>query len=328
MIRMRARRGRISHAALLLAGIVPLVPAYAQGWPLRPVRLVVPQSPGASTDLIARVLAARLAESLAQSVVVDNRPGAGSILGTRAVIDAEPDGHTLLVVAASITINPSLHRKPPFDTVRDLAPITQLSVYPNLLVVHPSVSATSVQSLLALARRPGVSLNYGSSGTGTGTHLSAELFRHMTGASLTHIPYKGGGPSVQALLGGEVQLAFATLPSVLPYVRSGKLRAIAVTGANRISGDRGIPTVAESGVPGFDLALWHGLLGPRGLPRPITDRLNAELNRVLKTKEMIDRLEGDGLSSVGGTPEQFGERIARDIALYRTIVAKAGIKAD
>ncbi|MFO0006260.1 MAG: tripartite tricarboxylate transporter substrate-binding protein, partial [bacterium] len=233
MDRTRTRQRRAAVLAVLLAAALASQPSQAQPWPTRPVRLVVPQSPGASTDLIARVLATRLGEALGQQVVVDNRPGAGSILGTRLVIDAEPDGHTLLVVAASITINPSLHRKPPFDTVRDLAPITQLSVYPNLLVVHPSVQATSVQTLIALARRPGVSLNYGSSGTGTGTHLSAELFRHLTGVALTHVPYKGGGPSVQALLGGEVQLAFATLPSVLPYVRSGKLRALAVTTGER-----------------------------------------------------------------------------------------------
>lgn len=328
MTRMRARRWRISHAALLVAGIVPLAPAHAQGWPLRPVRLVVPQSPGASTDLIARVLAARLAETLAQSVVVDNRPGAGSILGTRAVIDAEPDGHTLLVVAASITINPSLHRKPPFDTVRDLAPITQLSVYPNLLVVHPSVSANSVQSLLALARRPGVSLNYGSSGTGTGTHLSAELFRHMTGVSLTHVPYKGGGPSVQALLGGEVQLAFATLPSVLPYVRSGKLRALAVTTGERSPTLPDVPTVAEAGVAGYEHRQWNGFLAPARTPRAVIDRLHREAARIVQAREVRELLAREGAEPVGNTPEAFAAMLRAETARMATVIRSAGIQAD
>ena len=330
MHRTRAHGRRRAVAALMFtASLAAAAPqAHAQSWPARPVRLVVPQSPGASTDLIARVLAARLAEPLGQSVVVDNRPGAGSILGTRTVIDAEPDGHTLLVVAASITINPGLHRKPPFDTVRDLAPITQLSVYPNLLVVHPSVQATSVPTLIALARRPGASLNYGSSGTGTGTHLSAELFRYLTGVGMTHVPYKGGGPSVQALLGGEVQLAFATLPSVLPYVRSGKLRALAVTTGERSPVLPDVPTIAEGGVAGYEHRQWNGFLAPARTPRPIIDRLHREAARIVQTREVRELLAREGAEPVGNTPEVFAAMLKAETARMTAVIRAAGIQAD
>ena len=335
--RLADRRARLSvtsadilrRASVVVIALLAAAPAtQAQSWPSRPVRLVVPQSPGASTDLIARVLAARLGEALGQQVVVDNRPGAGSILGTRLVIDAEPDGHTLLVVAASITINPSLHRKPPFDAARDLAPITQLSVYPNLLVVHPSVPVTSVQGLIALAKRPGVSLNYGSSGSGTGTHLSAELFRFMTGVNLTHVPYKGGGPSVQALLGAEVQLAFATLPSVLTSVRAGKLRALAVTTSERSSTLPDVPTVAESGVAGYEHRQWNGFLAPARTPRAVVDRLHREAARIVQGREVRDLLAREGAEPVGNTPEAFAAMLKAETARMAAVIRSAGIQAD
>ena len=328
-------RVRLDHRAALrpsrvaLAAALCALPALglAQGWPAKPIRMIIPFPPGGATDLIGRVSAQRLTEALGQPVVVENRGGAGGSIGTELGMKAAPDGYTLTFSVASYAVNPSLY-KLAFDPVKDIQPIIQLSDGPLLLAVHPSVPVKTVRELIALARRTPGGLNYSTSGQGTISHLTTEHFMAMTGVRMTHIPYKGTAPALADTVAGHVALTFGNVFATLPLARSGKLRAIAVTGANRINGDRSIPTVAESGVPGFDLALWHGLLAPRGLPRPITDRLNAELNRVLKTKEMIDRLEGDGLSPVGGTPEQFGERIARDIALYRTIVAKAGIKAD
>jgi tripartite-type tricarboxylate transporter receptor subunit TctC len=226
-------------------------------YPTRPVRIVVPQSPGASTDLTARFLAQKLSAALGQTVIVDNRPGAGSIVGTDLVAKATPDGYTLLVVASSITLNPSLHKNLPFDPIRDLAPITQISSFPNLLTVHASLPVKSVKDLIALAKAKPGSINYGSSGTGTGTHLSAELFKYMTGTDMVHVPYKGGGPAVQALLAGQVQLNFATMFTVLPHIRAGRLRGIAVTTARRSPAAPEVPTIAESGVPGYDHGPWN-----------------------------------------------------------------------
>jgi tripartite-type tricarboxylate transporter receptor subunit TctC len=238
--------------------------AHAQtSYPTKPVRIIVPQSPGASTDLTARLIAQRLNAALGQPFVVDNRPGAGSIVGTDLVAKAAPDGYTLLVVASSITLNPTLHKNLPFQPIRDFAPITQLSSFPNLLTVHPTLPVKTVKDLVALAKAKPGSINYGSSGAATGTHLSAELFKHMTGIDMVHVPYKGGGPAVQALLGGQVQLNFATIVSVLPHLKSGKLRGIAVTTAKRSPAAPEIPTIAESGVPGYDHGPWNGFPRPR-----------------------------------------------------------------
>lgn len=236
------------HKSIFVASVCAMITAAAhaqpmqKNYPTKPVRIVVPQSAGASTDLVARLTAQKLAEAFGQPVIVDNRPGAGSIVGTDLVAKAIPDGYTLLVVASSVTINPSLHKNLPFDPIRDLAPITQLSAYPNMLTVHPSLPVKSVQDLIAYAKSKPGQINYGSSGTGTGTHLSAELFKNMTGVEMVHIPYKGGAPAVTALLGGQVQLNFASIQSVLPHVRSGKLRAVAVTTAKRSPAAPDVPT--------------------------------------------------------------------------------------
>ena len=300
----------------------------AQAYPNRPVRLIVPQSPGASTDLTARLIAQKLTGALGQQVVVDNRPGAGSIIGTDLVAKATPDGYTLLVVASSITLNPSLHKNLPFDPVRDLAPITQLSAFPNILVVHPSLPAKTVKEFIALAKAKPGSINYGSSGAATGTHLSAELFKYMTGIDMVHVPYKGGGPAVQALLGGQVQLNFATIVSVLPHMRAGKLRGIAVTTTKRSPAAPEIPTIAESGVPGYDHGPWNGFLAPAKTPRAIIARLNEETAKVLHLPETKAVFMNEGAEPVGNKPEEFGAIIKSETAKWAKVIAAAGIKAD
>jgi tripartite-type tricarboxylate transporter receptor subunit TctC len=270
----------------------------------------------------------KLSVAFGQPVIVDNRPGAGSIIGTDLVAKAAPDGYTLLVVASSITLNPTLHKNLPFDPVRDLAPITQLSTFPNLLTVHPALPVKTVKDLIALAKAKPGSINYGSSGTATGTHLSAELFKYMTGIDMVHVPYKGGGPAVQALLGGQVQLNFATIVSVLPYLKSGRLRGIAVTTAKRSPAALEIPTIAESGVPGYDHGPWNGFLAPARTPRAVIARLNDETARILQSPEVKSIFTSEGAEPVGNKPEEFGAIIRDETAKWAKVIKAAGIKAD
>jgi len=325
---MRIRFFLASLIAAALPAMAAPASSSAPNYPNKPVRIVVPQSAGGSTDLTARLVAQKLSDALGQPVVVDNRPGAGSIIGTDLVAKATPDGYTLLVVASSITLNPSLYKKLPFDPIRDLAPITQLSAFPNMLVVHPSLPVKSVRDLIALAKsRPG-QINYGSSGAGTGTHLSAELGKYMTGVELVHVPYKGGGPAVIALLGGQVQLDFATIPSVLPHVRAGKLRAVAVTTLRRSPAAPEVPTIAESGVPGYDHGPWNGMLAPAKTPRAIIARLNAEVARIVHMPEAAGVLVHEGAEPVGNTPEAFAAVIRTETAKWAKVIKAAGIKAD
>lgn len=322
------------HKAIFVVSVCAMIAAAAhaqpmqKNYPTKPVRIVVPQSAGASTDLVARLTAQKLAEAFGQPVVVDNRPGAGSIVGTDLVAKATPDGYTLLVVASSVTINPSLHKNLPFDPIRDLAPITQLSAYPNMLTVHPSLPVKSVQDLIAYAKSKPGQINYGSSGTGTGTHLSGELFKNMTGVEMVHIPYKGGAPAVTALLGGQVQLNFASIQSVLPHVRAGKLRAIAVTTAKRSPAASEVPTIAESGVPGYDHGPWNGMFAPAKTPREVISRLNAEVVKALQTPEMKPVLSHEGADIIGNTPEEFAAIVKNETARWAQLIKSAGIKAE
>jgi len=287
----------------------------------------VPQSAGGSTDLVARPFALQLAEALKQPVVVDNRPGAGSVIGSDLAAKSAPDGYTLLAVAASFTMSPSLYRLP-YDPVRDFTPISQLSALPNLLVVLPALPVNSVQELIAYAKaRPG-QLNFGSAGVASGTHMSMEMFMAMTGIRLVHVPYKGGSLSVNALLGGEVQASFATISTALPFVKSGRLRALAVTSARRSTAVPDVPTVAESGVPGYDYSSWIGLLAPAGTPQPVIARLGAEAARIVHTPEMKALLATEGSEPVGNSAAAFGAIIRSETARWRKIVAAAGIKAE
>lgn len=302
--------------------------ANAQAYPTKPIRLIVPQSAGGSTDLVARPLAQKLSEAFKQAIVIDNRTGAGSTIGTDLVAKAAPDGYTLLAVAASFSMSPSLYRKLPFDPIRDFAPITQLSAFPNILVVLPSLPVKSVKELIAYAKaRPG-QLNFGSSGVATGTHLSMEQLMYLTGIRMVHVPYKGGAPSVNALLGGEVQVTFATISTALPFVKSGRLRALAVSTARRSAAASDVPTLAESGVPGYDYASWIGFLAPAKTPAAIVMKLNAEAVKAIRSPELKVILDVEASEPIGNSPEEFAAILTSEVARWRKVVAAAGIKAD
>jgi len=295
---------------------------------MRPIRLVVPQSAGGSTDLIARPLAQRVGEALKQSIIVDNRPGAGSVIGTDIAAKAPPDGHTLLAVAASFTMSPSLYKNLPFDPVRDFAPISMLSSLPNVLVVHPSLPVKSVKDLVAYAKAQPGKLNFSSSGVATGTHMSMELFKYQAGINMVHVPYKGGAPSVTALLSNEVQLCFATISTALPHVKSGRLRALAVSTAKRAAAAPDVPAIAESGVPGYDYASWIGLLAPAKVPSAVIQLLHKESARVMQTAEMKTLLQHEGSEPVGNSPQEFGSIIKSEVERWKGVAKSAGIKAD
>jgi tripartite-type tricarboxylate transporter receptor subunit TctC len=316
--------------AVVLAGAAwsPFPGAFAAeaSYPTRPVRMIVPQSAGGSTDLIARVVAQRLSETLGQQVVVDNRPGAGSINGTDMVAHATPDGHTLLTVAASFTINPSLHAKLPFHPVRDFTPITRLATLPHILVVHPSVQVKTVKELIALAKAKPGELNFSSSGIATSTHLAAELFMHLTGVKMVNVPFKGGGPGMVGLLSGQTHLYFATISTALPHIKAGKLRALAVSSPKRSIAAPEYPTIAEAGVPGYAHASWVGTLAPAKTPPAVIAKLNKEMNRITTTPEVKALLLRDGLEAVDDTPQEFAALIREEIAKWMKVVKAAGIK--
>ena len=302
------------------------VPASAQTYPAKPLRMVIPFAPGGGSDFIGRIAAQQLTESLGQTVVVENRGGAGGSLGVEVGMKAAPDGYTLTLIAASYPVNPSLY-KLNFDPVKDIQPVIQLSMGPFLVAVHPSLPVKTVKDLIALARKAPGGLNYATSGQGSIVHLATEHFNSMAGIKMTHIPYKGTGPALSDTIAGHTTVIFGSIASTLPFVRAGKLRGIAVTTAKRIPAEPNLPSISET-VPGYDVTNWHGIIVPRGTSRAVVDRLNADLTRALRNKEMVDRLQADGVSPAGGTPEEFGARIAREIELWRKIVAQAGVKAE
>jgi len=301
--------------------------AFAQGtaYPAKPVRIVVPSSPGGGTDILARLLAQKLTENLGQQFVVENRPGAGQIIGIEAVARSAPDGYTLLMAASAIVINEVLYKKPPYDTLRDFAPITLGASLPNILVVHPALPAKSVRELIALAKaRPGM-LNYSSAGNGTSPHLSMELFRIMSGITLTHIPYKGTGPATVDLVAGQVQLSMPNVLTALPQIKGGKLRALGVTSAKRASGLPDIPAIAEAGVPGYEAIQWYGLLAPAGTSRDVVNKLQSETAKILVLQEVKERLAADGADAVGNRPQEFAAYIKAEIDKWSKVVKAGGI---
>ena len=298
------------------------------GYPSRPIRVIVPQSPGASTDLTARLVARSLSEAWKQPVVVDNRPGAGTIIGTELLVRAAPDGHTLMVVASGITVNPSMHKRMPYDTARDLAPVTQLTRFSNLLAAHPSFAAKGLQDVLALAKAKPGTINFASAGLASGTHMSMELLKTMTGIDLVHIPYTGGGPAVTAAIGGQVQLNIGTTVGVLPHVRSGKLRAIAVTTATRSPAAPDVPTFAESGVTGYDHGPWNGLFAPAKTPPAVLAKIHAEVVRALQAPDVRKVFANEGVEVVASTPEAFAGLVRTELAMWQKVVKAAGIKVE
>ncbi len=306
--------------------------AVAQGsgavYPAKSARIIVPSSPGGGTDILARIVAQKLSENLGHQFVVENRPGAGQIIGIESVARSAPDGYTLLMAASAIVINEVMYRKPPYDTLRDFTPVTLGASLPNILVVHPALPVKSVRELIALAKtRPG-QLNYSSAGNGTSPHMSMELFRTMAGITITHIPYKGSGPATTDLLAGQVQLSMPNVLTALPHIKAAKLRALGVTSGKRAAGLPDIPTIAESGAPGYEAIQWYGLLAPAGTPRDIVNKLQAETAKVLLLPEMKERLSADGADPVGSRPDEFAAYIRAELVKWDKVVKNAGIKLE
>ncbi len=301
---------------------------HAQAFPGKPLRLVVPFPPGAGTDMFARVLAHKLSESLGQPVVVDNRPGGGAIIGTDIVAKAPPDGYTLLLSTTSHAINPSVYSKLPYDTLRDFATVTQVATVPIVLVVHPSLPVTTAQELVAFARsRPG-ELNVGSSSSGTVFHLAAELLKSTAGIDMVHVPFKGGSPALAALLANQVNVLFETSLTVGPQAKAGKLRPLAVGGLKRSSAMPELPTMAESGFPGFSAENWYGVYVPAGTPREIVKRLNREIVNALSQPDVRERFASQGAELIGNTPEQHEEFLRAEMAKWARIARLADAHAD
>jgi tripartite-type tricarboxylate transporter receptor subunit TctC len=288
----------------------------------------VPFAPGGPNDIIARLVAHKLGEAWGQPFVVENRAGAGGNIGTDFVAKSAPDGYTLLSAGpGSLIINP-LMGKVPYDTARDFAPITLMARAPNALVAHPSLPVHSVKELIALARAQPGAINYGSGGNGSTPHLSAALFAAMAGVTLTHVPYKGTAPATADLIGGQVQIAFLGIPAVLPHLKSGKLRILAVTGLHRSPELPDVPTVDESGVPGYEVSPWYGLLARSGTPRAIVTRLSAESAKIVRAPEMRERLAAQGAEAGGSTPAEYAAAIRADTATWTSVIARAGVRAE
>lgn len=313
---------------LLIALLLPLT-AHAQNWPARTIRFIAPFPPGGGTDLNARMIAPRLSTALGQQVIVENRPGAGGMLGTELVAKSPPDGYNMVIATIGpISINPSLYSKMPYDPVKDLAPVAYTGEVPNGLVVHPALPVKTVKELIALARQRPRELNFGSSGNGAGDHLAGEMLKVMAGIHMTHVPYKGGAPAMVDLLAGNIQLIFATLATGIPYIKSGKARALAMAAPTRFALLPDVPTVAEAGVPGFSVINWAGLFMAAGTPRPVIDRMNSEVQKILAAPEVKQKLLEMGLVAGSNTPEQFASFIQAETVKWAKIIKLANIKIE
>ena len=303
--------------------------ALAQTYPTKPVRMIVPFPPGGATDLLARVVAQKLSESLGHQVVVDNRPGAGGTIGSRLMLDAQPDGYTILTSTVSThAIGPHLYAKPPYDPMKDFAAITELSSTPTVLMVSCTLPAASLKDFIALAKARAGQLNYGSSGVGTQFHLSGELLKLQTGINMTHIPYKGTALVYPDLFSGQVSMLFDTLSVAIPFIKAGRVKALGVTGTQRTPALPDVPTIAEAGVPGFYAGLWLGMWGPAKLPRDITERLSADAAKLLKLPDVKERLASQGMEPIGNTPAQFAEFVRKENETWSKVVKAAGVKAE
>jgi len=315
-------------AALATLAAVSSGTAWAQQpWPAKPIRFVAPFAPGGGTDFIGRVAAQKLTEAIKQQVIVENRPGAGGSLGAEIGAKAPPDGYTFTIIAGSYSVNPSIY-KLAFDPVNDITPVIQFSQGPLVIVSHPSLPAKNAKELIAIAKTKPGQLNYATSGQGSIVHLATELFCMMAGVKMTHIPYKGTGPALTDTMAGHTQLLWGSAAAAVPQVKNGKLKAIGVSTMKRISALPDVPTVNEAGLKGYDVILWHGLVAPKGLSQSIVERVNGELNKSLKAKDMEEKLAADGVSPAGGTPQQFGALIKRDIDTWAKVVKQAGVKAE
>jgi len=323
------------HHRLLIAAVAIYAAAVhgaagaVQPYPQRPVRFIVPFAPGGSTDTLARTIGQKLGESLGHQVVVDNRSGGNGNIGMEIVAHAAPDGYTIVLgYIANLAIGPSLYERLPFDPVKDFAPITQPAQSPNILVVHPSLPVKTFRELIAYAKANPNKVNYASASVGSIGHLTGELLNGLAGIRMQHVPYKGSGQAVIDLLGGQVQAMFSGMSSVMPHIKSGRLRALAVTGAQRSPAVPDVPTIAESGFPGFEATAWYGVLAPAGTPRPIINRLHDDIVRALKLSDVRERLESVGFELVGSTPEAFGAYIKSEIRKWAKVVKASGAKPE
>ena len=315
-------------ATFIVTALLLPAAAVAQNYPSKPIRLIVPTAPGGGTDFSARFIGTKLSEAWGQTVVIDNRPGASGNIGVELAARAVPDGHTLVMPITSFPVNPSLYPKLPFNTENDFAPIALVASAPLLLVVNPSVPAKSVGELITLTKARAGQLNYANSGSGTTAHLAGELFKRMAGVDIVSIAYKGGGPAIIDLIAGNVQIYFSTIPAALQQVRAGKLRALAVTSTTRVAEIPDMPTVAEAGLPGFQVIGWFGLFAPAGTPSAVVQKLNTEIVKTLKSPETRERLSGHGLIPGGGTPQDLGKFLSEEIARWRKLIQEAGIRSN
>jgi tripartite-type tricarboxylate transporter receptor subunit TctC len=323
---MRSRR-LVAAGVVIMATAMVAAPVFAQNYPTKPIELVVPFVAGGTTDNIARMMAQRFTENWSQTVIVNNRPGAGSAIGTGAVARAAPDGHTLLVTTFAFAANPAL-AKVPFDPIKDFAPITELASLPMMLVVHPSVPAKNLKEFIALAKSSPAGLDYASSGPGTSTHLAAEMFNTMAGVRLVHVPYKGNAEVFNALLGGHIKVHFSLVPSGIAHVRAGKLRVLAVTSEQRLPYLPDVPTVAESGFPTYEISSWQGVFAPAATRPDVVAKINGELIRMLNEPVVRERMAREGADPVGSTPQQFSQRVGSEVDKWSKVAKAAGLASN
>jgi tripartite-type tricarboxylate transporter receptor subunit TctC len=301
---------------------------HAQGYPNKPIRIVVPYPPGGFNDTLARTVGQKLNDAWGQPVVVDNKPGGGTLIGTDAVAKASPDGYTLLITPFAFAVNPSIFKKLPYDPLKDFAPITLAAATPNLLVANASVPFNSLKELIASAKAKPGRLSYASTGTGSSNHLSMEKFKQMAGVDIVHVPYKGSAPAVTDLIGGQVDLMFDNIPNVLPHVKAGKLKVLAVTSPKRSSHVPEVPTVIEGGVPGYEVSVWFGIAAPAGTPEPIITKLNTEIVKVLNLPDVKEKFAAQGVDVVGSTPAEFAAHIKSQMATWDKVVKDAGVTPE
>ena len=313
--------------ALLLALFFNLAQAQ-EAWPSRPVRFILPFPPGGGTDILGRLIAERLAANLGQPVVTENRGGAGGNVGAEAAARSAPDGYTIVLVAPSLAISPTLYSKLNYDPVKDFAPVSLVATVPNVMITQASLPVQTLQDFIAFARSKPGALNFGSGGAGTSNHLAGELFNIVTGAKLVHVPYKGVNLAMQDVLAGNVHLVFIGIPAAAPHIKAGRLRALAVVARERSQALPEVPTVAEAGLRDFEVTTWYGVLAPAATPRPIVSRLNSELGKIMHSPELKERLAATGTEPLTSTPEEFAAYIKREIAKWGEVIRKAGVKAD
>lgn len=326
---MKGHRTILTAGVVLAALVLAPVTLRAQSYPSKPIRLIIPFPPGGSTDILGRSLAQKLSEVWGQQVLVDNRGGAGGTIGADLAAKAPADGYTLLMGhIGTLAVNVALYPKLSYDPVRDFAPVSMVALVPNVLVVHPALPVKNVTELIAYAKANPGKLNYSSGGNGSAAHLAVEYFKLQTKTEIVHVPYKGTGPSVTDLIAGQVSMTMTGAPAVMPHVQSGRIRALGVSSPQRIPALAQIPSVAEAGVPGFDATQWYGVVAPAGTPKEVVAKLNAEIRKIMQSKEMLDRLNTEGAIAAAGTPEQFGAYIKNEIMRWGVVVKAAGMKAD